>query len=553
MLLPCVALMAAAPTTRAADDDDAFAWRAPIAVERPAAFVELPLDLATYAHLEQPGLVDLRIIDSQGRRVPFAVLPPLRPARPPEVHDGRLYALPPGAASQGTAARASPWTIELQDGRVVMRGGEAGASGMVGSPGWVIDTSLPGRGAADPVATGGSSIGAFAGSGGARTLTFEWHAAAEFTAAYSLDTSDDLKTWRAAGSGQLLSLSSAGDTLAQRVAALPEGHGRFVRLLWREPSTAPRLTGVKVSSDATMSSVATSSTSAAAVTADNEGLTRGEVAPSGAVSVGSIGSEGSTGSTGAAGSAGRTNTASSGGTSSGGTSGRGSSTGISGASGRSDASAATPAGTIDFDLGAVLPLTQIELLLPQGNWVAPIVVQTRIGPTDGWVERTRTVVYRLERPAANGGASTSSRSPAIPMPGASRYIRVITDARVTALDAGATRLSAQARLAHLVFAAQGSAPYALVSGFLRPAPMAAALPIDTLVPALDIERPAFGRAVVGTWTEVEATRERREKERDSAALYGWLRPLLLWAVLLAGVAGLGFMAWRLMRSSSRGS
>jgi len=74
----------------------------------------------------------------------------------------------------------------------------------------------------------------------------------------------------------------------------------------------------------------------------------------------------------------------------------------------------------------------------------------------------------------------------------------------------------------------------------------AALALATLVPALDDERPRFGRATLGEWSEVAEVAHAAERQRQLAAL----RPWLLWLVLLAGVAGLAFMVWRLTRPTT---
>jgi hypothetical protein len=66
------------------------------------------------------------------------------------------------------------------------------------------------------------------------------------------------------------------------------------------------------------------------------------------------------------------------------------------------------------------------------------------------------------------------------------------------------------------------------------------------VPQLDAERARFGRAELGAFTEVPAVAQQVARDEQLAA---W-RPKLLWAVLLAGVAGLGFMVWRLARGGA---
>jgi hypothetical protein len=49
--------------------------------------------------------------------------------------------------------------------------------------------------------------------------------------------------------------------------------------------------------------------------------------------------------------------------------------------------------------------------------------------------------------------------------------------------------------------------------------------------------------VVGEWTEVAAVARAVDWDHRLAAL----RPWLLWSVLLAGIAGLALMVWRLAR------
>ena len=119
------------------------------------------------------------------------------------------------------------------------------------------------------------------------------------------------------------------------------------------------------------------------------------------------------------------------------------------------------------------------------------------------------------------------------------------DERAAPLPAATTRLVVQARLASVVYAAQGPSPHALLAGGAKVA--AGALPVATLVPALDEERPRFGRATLGAWQAVPEAVQKAEAEQRQAAL----RPWLLWAVLLGGVALLALLVWRLVRSQSK--
>lgn len=194
---------------------------------------------------------------------------------------------------------------------------------------------------------------------------------------------------------------------------------------------------------------------------------------------------------------------------------------------------------VDFDLGGVLPLAAIELQWTAGTHVAPVRVVGRNRADEAWRELGSAVFYRLDRQGA------VSSSPAWALRTSARYLRLIPDERAAALEPAQLRLRVQAELAHLVFATQGQAPYRMQIGSAEAT--AAALPIAALVPSLADERARFGAATVGDWTEIAAAARRDDAKQREAAL----RPWLLWAVLIGGVAVLGFMVWRLTRSASR--
>ncbi len=202
----------------------------------------------------------------------------------------------------------------------------------------------------------------------------------------------------------------------------------------------------------------------------------------------------------------------------------------------SAADAAAPR-ALDFDLGGTLPIAQLELRWARGTQVAPVRLQTRNSGNEPWRESASAVFYRLER-----GAEVST-SPPLALNTTARFIRVLPDARAAALDAAQTLLVVQAPLARLVFAAQGQPPYTLQAGARVNSTQA--LPVTALVPSLDQERERFGSAALGDWSEVSAVARAEQAQQQRAAL----RPWLLWSVLLAGVAVLGFMVWRLANAS----
>jgi hypothetical protein len=126
-----------------------------------------------------------------------------------------------------------------------------------------------------------------------------------------------------------------------------------------------------------------------------------------------------------------------------------------------------------------------------------------------------------------------------------RYLRLLVDARSAPPAADSVKLSVQAQLASLVFAAQGQPPYVLLAGASPPKP--GALPLATLLPDVAKERPGLGRATLGAWSEVSEAVAQAKTEAQRAL---W-RPAALWALLLAGVAGLALMVWRLARGGAK--
>ena len=443
--------------------EPAFRHRAQIAIAQPAAFVQLPLPPSAYGRSEQAELRDLRIVDASGARVPFAVLQPrvAQTVQIDQLRDAAIYPLPPRPADG--QAWAPPVEISMQGDRVNVKVRNTRPTPVSSNaPGWLVDTGERMVGTPPP-----------------RALRFVWPAGADFSAAFEFESSDDLRQWRAGGSGQLMALNSATGPLTQPALELPPTTGRFVRLVWADAAAAPRISGAKIVA-AQPQSVALDAPTELQFAASAEPLTQampGTVTPP-----------------------------------------------------RDELAQRA----LHFDLGGNLPLSAIDLQWAAGTRVAPVRVQGRSRLDQRWQPLADAVFYRLER----GGRV--SRSPPIALQASARYLRFVPDERSAALDPGATRLVVRAPLASLVFATQGQEPFTLLAGS-GDAP-AGALPVGTLVPGLDEERRRFGRAALGEWREVAAVAQRAERQQREAAL----RPWLLWAVLLAGVGGLGFMVWRLL-------
>ena len=454
------ALAVCAAAHGAAADTSPQRYVAPIAIAHAAPFVQLSLPPSAYAHSLQADLRDLRIVDARGERVAFALLaPPPALAASERLRDAVLYPLPPRPTDGG--AWASPVQVTVDGDRIsVRRSGSSAAApnGLPGvSPGWLIDLGEARPGEVPP-----------------QRLRLAWSGPAEFSVAYGLETSDDLRNWRSARGGQLMALQSAAGALTQPLVVLPAAAGRFVRLVWLDVASAPVLIGATASAPA-------------------PGLLAAEAASE---LVFAPSAE---------------------------------------AAGRAGLDAAARR-ALHFDLGGDLPLVDIDLRFSSGTRVAPVRIQGRSRASEPWRELGAGVFFRLER----DGALTES--PAIAVPLHARFIRVVPDERAAALVAAETKLVVHARLASLVFATTGQPPFRLLAG--SPDAPEGALPATTLVPGLEAERQRFGRAELGAFSEEpEVARAAERAERIAR-----LRPWLLWSVLLAGVAALALLVWRLART-----
>jgi hypothetical protein len=457
-----LALALGAWAHEAAADPAPQRYSAPITIAQAAPFVQLSLPASAYANSMQADLRDLRVVDARGERVPFALLaPPPAPAASERLRDAALYPLPPRPVDG--SAWASPLEVTVEGDRISVRrsGTRLGApSAFPGvSPGWLIDLGEARPGEAPP-----------------QRLRLAWSGPAEFSVAYGLEISDDLRSWRGAHGGQLMALQSAGGALTQPLIVLPAASGRFVRLVWFDLASAPVLT-------------------AATALAPAPGLVAADAA-SELVFAASAEPAGRAGP---------------------------------------DANARR---ALHFDLGGDLPLVDLDLRFAGGTRVAPVRLQGRGRVDEAWRELGAGVFFRLERDGA------AAESPAVALPVHVRFIRVIPDERAAVLDARETQLVVHARLASLVFAMTGQPPFRVLAG--SPNSPEGALPASTLVPRLELERQRFGRAELGAFSEdPEVARAAERAERIAR-----LRPWLLWSVLIAGVAALALLVWRLAKGGA---
>lgn len=172
------------------------------------------------------------------------------------------------------------------------------------------------------------------------------------------------------------------------------------------------------------------------------------------------------------------------------------------------------------------------------NTVLPLAIETRPGADAPWVPLVKQVFYNLEQHAA-------------PRPVGLSPARLIQAVRVTAIDTQwgdfPPRISGERPRVGLVFNAGGKGPWLLAFG--SRAAQATALPPDRLLPGNERDL-SIAEATLDK--RISLGGEKRLNELAPAERRAsWMR-FLLWGLLVAGAAGLMYMAFRLWRDIGRG-
>jgi len=196
----------------------------------------------------------------------------------------------------------------------------------------------------------------------------------------------------------------------------------------------------------------------------------------------------------------------------------------------------TPAaGDYQFDTGGVFPVERVKIRLPQANTVAQATFYARADAQAPWRPVTSARLFRLA--GADGKGEQESAAITVPATG-ERYWRLQVDTRGGGLGAGAPQLAIGWRPATVTYAARGNVPFMLaVAEVARGNPVARA---DLLAGA----SPAIAQAQLGAMSDSPADALTAEPPG------GRQRQWVLWGALLAAVAVLGGMAWRLFRAPS---
>ena len=189
---------------------------------------------------------------------------------------------------------------------------------------------------------------------------------------------------------------------------------------------------------------------------------------------------------------------------------------------------------IVFDLGARLPVERLRIVPADTNAVIAVILYTRDDEKMPWRAVTGASFYRMQR---EGGEIQSQ-----PVDVGRQPARYWMAKRAAGSSGGAMpTLEAHWRPAQLVFVKRGEPPFAIAFG--RPDARPATLPLATVIPRykrqaeLALPEAMAGAVVTGPPpTRFETIVAQANPKR-----------IALWVLLLAGVAMLGFMAWRLSR------
>lgn len=195
-------------------------------------------------------------------------------------------------------------------------------------------------------------------------------------------------------------------------------------------------------------------------------------------------------------------------------------------------------GEYSWQLPNGLAVEKIKVDISQPNSLAPVTLSGRLDTNAPWQTMGGGLLYRLNQ---NGQDVLQDE---LQLPGRTvQQLKLDVDERGGGLGTAAPQLRFAVRATQLVFLAKGAGPYTLAIG--SSAAKAADLPLSTLIPDY---RPqvltSMGTAQLATTPVVIAS-----PPTPTSTGPDWKR-IGLWAMLLLGVAFLGWMAVSLLRTPS---
>jgi len=192
---------------------------------------------------------------------------------------------------------------------------------------------------------------------------------------------------------------------------------------------------------------------------------------------------------------------------------------------------------LEFGLPFATPLTGLQLTLAGQNAILPVRILGRENSEQPWTLLGSGTVYRMQ------GAGEAKTGPAIPLnAGSFRFIQIEADKRTTGFSAP-PGIQVQFEPREVAVLLTGSPPYTIAAG-LKGA-KATFLPLDSLMTA----SPGL-RAVDLPHLEPSPSIPVVASATEGGGAFS-TKTLILWGVLLAATAILGFIAWLAARKPAQ--
>ncbi len=201
------------------------------------------------------------------------------------------------------------------------------------------------------------------------------------------------------------------------------------------------------------------------------------------------------------------------------------------------------ANTFDYDAGAALPISRVNLVFVDANTLAPVRILARAQTSEVWQELRSENFYRMNigvapnlNQAINPDVILNSNT------GEYRYWRIQIDPRAGEFQSKIPTLKLGFIPSRVVFTARGNAPFALLVGNAQiesaslamdnVAPSNAVISEAQLVTAQAVKRSGLGAKVI---------------DRSGEQQKQWI----LWIALIVGVGALAFVAMRLLKEPAK--
>jgi len=187
-----------------------------------------------------------------------------------------------------------------------------------------------------------------------------------------------------------------------------------------------------------------------------------------------------------------------------------------------------------FDLGARLPVSQVNIELPEPNGVAKLQVLSRARSADSWRQVIEANFFRVQ-----SGGSERSNDPIAIATNFDRYWLVRVTSPDSPMGERTPKLQASWTARELVFLARGSGPFVLAYG--NGSAVAASTELNPFLKGVSVQQAELG-------TPRSAGGPTRLQPGPLAVPW---KMLILWSTLGLGIALLGWIAYGLSRELSR--